>query len=940
MLRIISAVVLFWLAAIPPAAAAQLGNFGKNKIHYRDFDWHVISGERVDVYFYPSEEEIARVALGYAEESYRILERRFNHEVTERVPLIVYASHSDFEQTNVLPFVPPEGILGVTEFLKRRVTVPFRGSYSEFRNTIRHEMVHVFQLSFATQQYILYPRARGTGVPLWWSEGLAEFLSSKQDTRDEMIVRDLAVSGGMPTISQLNTTYSPIVYSLGGELHHFLARNYGEWRIWLLHESLWKHSSFNDAVRATYGKPVERLTEEWHFELRQRYYPNAADRRPVTLVGTKIADLALKPVAVSDSGRVQIAYLSPRSGYTNIYIAPLEGPRKSRVLVHGERTAEFESLHEFSSRIDARDGVIIFGSKFGDRDALFFWDIAKNRVTGRYQFTGIVSILSPTWSPDGNRVAFSALSESGVSDIHVFEMESATLTRVTDDRYEDLDPTWLPGGESLVFASDRSTQGASGAINLYRVELQSRQVTALTAGDWRDESPRWDPERQRITFTSDRTGAFDLYAIDSLGSGQRLTQIDGGVFDPAPIPGDSRTVVAAFHDLTWSLFAVPMDTVQGAPVALGVVDSVGTWTWSELSDTRTATAPSKRYRREYSLDFAAGAATSAGVNGGLQGAQLFFSDLLGDHVIAVSVASFQAAGARNLLANFNGNVFYLNQARRINWGVGAFRVAGTFRENDFDQLYDETSVGVFGSVRYPLSRFTRVEGQVSLERSNRNDFFNLLVRGPEQRTGVLTGNYVSLVSDNTLWLNTGPIDGMRWNVTGGVVTDITHGVFENWIGSADVRKYIRTSQQAAVALRGFGFVSRGLRPRAVQISGSWMLRGYPLYSVAGTQAWLANAEWRFPIANFVAFGFPFGVVRFPQLQGAIFTDAGQAWYGGNYDSRVLGSGGLGLRLPLLPGFVLRADIGRRFSFNGRSETPRERDFYKQRFFDIFLGYNY
>src|SRR5919108_6082881 len=116
------------LALTVASAGAQVGGFGQNKIQYRRFDWHVLAGEHVDVFYYPEEERIARAALVYAEQSYDTLARRFGHEVRERIPLIVYASHVDFEQTNILPFVPPEGILGVTEFLKRRVALPFRGS--------------------------------------------------------------------------------------------------------------------------------------------------------------------------------------------------------------------------------------------------------------------------------------------------------------------------------------------------------------------------------------------------------------------------------------------------------------------------------------------------------------------------------------------------------------------------------------------------------------------------------------------------------------------------------------------------------------------------------------------------------------------------------------------------------------------------------------------
>jgi hypothetical protein len=120
--------------------AAQEGYFGENKVQFRRFDWRVMQGPHVDLHYYPAEEELARVALAYAEESYGILARRFNHEVPHRVPLIVYASHTDFEQTNILPYVPPEGLLGVTDFLKERVTLPFTGSYFDFKHTIRHEL--------------------------------------------------------------------------------------------------------------------------------------------------------------------------------------------------------------------------------------------------------------------------------------------------------------------------------------------------------------------------------------------------------------------------------------------------------------------------------------------------------------------------------------------------------------------------------------------------------------------------------------------------------------------------------------------------------------------------------------------------------------------------------------------------------------------------------
>ena len=939
-----------FLCALPALAGAQGGSFGQNKIHYRDFDWHVLRGDHVDVYYYPAAETVARVALAYAEESYDTLANRFNHLIPGRIPLIVYASHTDFEQTNVLPFVPPEGILGVTEFMKRRVTLPFRGSYSEFRHTLRHELVHVFQLSLAGRVAAIHPRARGAPLPLWWTEGMAEFLSSDQESRDDMVLRDLTMRGGLPTIDQLNGVGSAVVYPVGGDLHRFLADRYGAWRINVMHETVWKHSSFNDALLAVYGVPASRLSEEWHYALRRRFYPTVAELRPLPLSGREVARQALKPIPLDvDAGPAEVAFLSPRSGYTNIYRKPLSGISDEQVVVAGERTPEFESLHPFSSRLDSRDGIVIFSSKYGDRDALVFWDVDADRVVGRYQFDSIVGIISPAWAPGGDRVAFSGLTLGGISDIWVLELAGGTLARATDDRYEDLDPTWLPDGSSIVFASDRAVGGADGALNLYRVTLADRVVSPLTSGRWRDESPRWDPETGRILFTSDRGGTYDLYSVDTLGAGRRETRVEAALFDPAPIPGDRRILASVFTNMSWSAHLVSPDSTNHAEVfaldrspvtpADGVPADGTNWSWTELADTRSRTAASRRYEREYSLDVAAGGASAAPGWGSAQGAQLVFSDLLGDHAVSMSFSMYGSPSLNSLLSNLNADVFYLNKSQRLNWGLGAFRLSGLFVEQDFSQLYRESTAGVYGSLRYPFSRFTRLEGQGRLEYSNRDDFDSRFIRGPEQRRGVLASNYISLVNDNTLWLETGPIDGTRWNLTAGVVTDLSHGVFENWIGSLDVRKYLRTSQQSAVALRAYAYASEGTRPRAVAIGGSWLLRGYPRFSQAGTHAWVSNAEWRFPITNFVALGFPFGTIRFPQVQGAIFADAGQAWERTAYDPRILGSAGLGFRTAIVPGFVFRLDVGRRYSLAG-AEAGAPDGYYTRRFIDFFFGFNY
>ncbi|MFN2571537.1 MAG: hypothetical protein ABR537_07990 [Gemmatimonadales bacterium] len=931
---------------------AQYGYFGQNKIQYRRFDWRVLRGEHVDLYYYPEEEELGRVALAYAEESYDSLEHRFNHAVIRRIPLIVYASHNDFEQTNILPFIPPEGLLGVTEFLKRRVALPFRGNYAEFRHTIRHELVHVFQLSLAAQTFGRYPRFRQAGLPLWWTEGLAEFFSSGEDSRDEMVLRDMTITGRLPTLPELTYAYGGLVYPVGGIIHRFLAERYGEWRILELYSDIWKYSTFDQALAAIYGRTAEQLSEEWQYWMRQRYYPAVASQPPLAIIARKLTELAIKPTAYQLAGDSIPSFLffSPASGYATIYAENLAG-RGKRPVVQGERSEQFESFHFFESRIDVSPkGIAAFSSKYAERDALFFWDLKRGKVVGRYQFGELVSILSPAWAPDGKSVVFSGLSVSGYSDLYRLWLAdpgdsagAGRLERLTSDRYEDIDPTISPDGQTVVFSSDRTAFGRNGAHNLFALELATGAVRYLTYGDWRDEAPRWAPETGRIYFASDRDGTFQVYSVDQTGTGRRETRTLNGAFDPQWVAGPHGGLLfGAFADLSFNIYVAPPLQDTASTFALATSDSLqpATWTWGELTHPQYARADGTPYERKFSLDFAAGDAAVAPGVGSAQGAVFVFSDLLSDHQFFLAFSSFQSTGFGSLLDNVNGTAFYLNQARRINWGVGAFRQRGLFYEGDFNTLFEEKSYGAFAQVRYPFTRFRRIVGEYRLERSDRFDLFSDDVDEP-RRLGWLASNYLTYVKDNTLWLPTGPIDGERYNLTTGLVNDLSHGRFDSWIVSADVRKYLRTSLHSAVALRVQGYSSGGERPRRISIGGSWGLRGYPRYGyVAGTSAWLVNAEYRFPITDFLTIGFPFGPIRFPGVQGALFLDYGRAWSRTTTSRGILGSSGLGLRMPIGPPLVLRLDIGYRLGTTDLANYGLPASTRNRRFVDFFFGFNY
>ncbi len=879
------------------------------------------------------------MALASAEESYDVLAVKFGHTVTRRVPLIVYASHSDFEQTNILPFTPPEGLLGVTDFLKRRVTIPFRGNLAEFRHTLRHEMVHVFQISLLYDRYDRSPRSTQIPMPLWFTEGLAELWSAGEDARDEMVMRDLVISGRLPRLQDISYVTGGIVYPLGGRIHRWLADTYGDWRVASLYREMWRYETFEQAMQETYGRSLPELNDEFQMAMRRAYFPVVEGHASLAATARLLARAAIKPTfSPSDSTDGDAIFSSALNGFVTIKSLPLDGGREETLLSAG-RNATFENLHSFESRVDAsRPGLLLLSTRYHERDALVVFDRVKREVVGRYQFPSLVSIISPVWDPDGRSVVFSGLAESGISDLYRVELPEGHLIRLTDDRYQDLDPSLSPDGRQVVFASDRTAGGLDDAVNLFIMDLETRTIRQLTYGAWVDETPRWVAS-DTILFSSGRDGVLNAFAVDTLGNGHRETSAWTGAFDAAPVQGRDALLVGGFQDLYLSVYLYPGDSLaRRETFALAAPPEHSTWEWPLGTTGSVATAKSQPYNRKYNLDFAAGEFVYAPRIGTGQGATFLVSDMLSDNLFFFNLSTYQGRQFKNLFENISILGLYMNQTSRINWGVGGYRFKGNQYVGDFAVAYTEDVVGAFGMARYPLSRFARIEGSLDVHHSDRFDF-TLPVDNP-RRKGWISTQYLTYVHDNSLWTTTGPIDGHRIALSAGIASDFTNARFDSHTIIGDVRQYLRLSRRSALALRAFGFHSGGDRPERVNIGGTLGIRGYPNYGyILGAQAWMLNGELRFPLLDYFTLGTPIGAIRFPDFQGAFFVDAGKTWFEGEKRA-LLGSYGVSFRWPVFPGLVLRLDWGRRFTdndFRGYALQPEQT---RRSFVQFFFGYNY
>jgi hypothetical protein len=222
--------VLFVCAAVaallwvPSAGKAQY--FGKNKVSYERFHFKRLRTEQFDIYFYPSEEAAVRNAEVMLERwDYRLSEI-FRHRLSRHQPVIIYANHADFQQTNVTPEIIGQGTGGFTEGMKNRVVLPLTGVAAEDDHVLGHELTHVFQYEIA--ESLGGPDFLDQS-PLWFIEGMAEYMSlGPDDPLTAMWLRDAALQNDIPSIHDVSSNPKYFPYRYGQAIWSYVTGRWGD----------------------------------------------------------------------------------------------------------------------------------------------------------------------------------------------------------------------------------------------------------------------------------------------------------------------------------------------------------------------------------------------------------------------------------------------------------------------------------------------------------------------------------------------------------------------------------------------------------------------------------------------------------------------------------------------------------------------------------------
>ena len=533
------------LGLIASTVSAQETYFGKNKVRYKDFNWKYIQSKHFDIYYYEDAYPTAKFAATVLEASYKEITKELNYELQDRVPVFIYNSHNDFQQTNITSGLLPEGVGGFTEPLKNRIVVPFDGSYEDFRHVLHHELTHAvtFDMLYGNMFTKLLSRQRLFDVPLWFAEGYAEYSSRHGwDYWSDMYVRDATINNYLAPPEYI---YGYMPYTEGQAMVMYIADKYGEDKLGEILKKGRVLLTMDRAMKAVIGVDQREFYKEFSLEMKRRYWPEIAKRKETTEISKRLTKSGEDgsffneaPTFSPDGDR--LAIFSDKSDYTEIIMISAIDGKKIKSLVKSQRNGDLESLHSYVSGISfSPDGEkIVFVAKSKGKEALFFYDLRRDKVYLKKRLD-YYNIVSPTWSPDGKLVAFSALDRHK-RDLFIYNIESGEIQQITDDRFDDVSPTWLPDSRELIFSSDRphpenqpinieSNPYASpeavrpgdfeyGQYNLFRIDLATWRVKPVDVGPGQNKSPRVSPDGKKVAFISNRNGIDDIYVgyLDSL----------------------------------------------------------------------------------------------------------------------------------------------------------------------------------------------------------------------------------------------------------------------------------------------------------------------------------------------------------------------------------------------------------------------------------------
>jgi len=907
---------------VASAQTQMIPYFGKNNVHYDKFEWSIYTTDHFEIYYYPAlAQHLERVA-GYAESAYQQISADLKHDLSFKVQLILFKTHSEFEQENIDPGAAQEGVGAFAEPIVKRIVAPIDDPPDRLYGLIVHELTHQFEFDIIPQGLIR------RSVPLWVNEGLSDYERGQWEPLDLMAVRDAAIADIIPKMTELEGYGggggpSRLIYNLGHAVFEFIEAKFGKEGIRQFMFSLRKSviGGGEDAYEEALRMKKDEFDQAFDRYLKDRFKPFRDKERPADY-GRDLSPNKEKTqyaealsIAASPSGDL-IAAITVNRKDQELDIVLLSSKDGSivRNLTGGfDKDMGFDHLVQMG--VDQAANPWMAWSPKGDRLAYFvrtekertlvIQNVLTRNVEERIPMKSVDEPESPSFSPDGKFVAFDAL-RNAVGDIFTINLQTKEVVNITQDPFGDRAPSYSPDGKFIVY-----TARVSGNDKLFRYDFDAKKKTQITFGT-QDETGAQFVDNNTIVFSSAATdpavplepdvakngNILNIWTLDlTTGELRQYTDAVGGNFSPI-ILNEGKTNKIAFVSYFKNEFSIrtlerkePLHTAAssdfGSPGP--IIDFTPPLQHTLVKENQRKKGTFEKMFLEGRPPVNVGVTNNGDIFGGTQ---VSFGDVLGDKQVNLFAASISQYRTLSLS--------YVDLSRRFQWALQGYsqtqffygQLGGLLYDPSFAPLLSRSDAIATRTVRggsifgiYPFSRYRRVElsaGLVNLDEQYNDPGLQAYTEAYQQnlygtqvlRNGTLAPLGAAFIQETTVFREFGPLAGSTMRLAYDVSPKVA-GLLSRQTFDGDVRHYLRIGGTGLLATRLRGFKSMGDFPEFQYFGGNGDLRGYDYLEFAGSNMVYANAELRFPLIE--AALTPIGVIG--GIRGVFFAGIGAAWFG-------------------------------------------------------------
>lgn len=515
--------------------------FGKNRIQYRQFDWVYLSGENFDVYYYDGRKSVASEALQFLESEFDRITDLIGYPPYFKTKVFLYNSLTDLRQSNVGLNHTIFNVGGETEFIKPYVEVAFLGTAQEFKEELLYRISDLMlnEMMFGGNLKDMFQSSILMNLPDWFVSGASLYVAKGWNSEMDDYIRQLMRTRRAKRATKLAGTEAAIV---GQSIWNFIAEKYGKSSVANILNYTRVTRNEEKSVSITLGISFRQLMNEWYRyygEMQKATMQNYIYPSDSLLLNDGNKTTQFTTVKLSPDGQ-HLAYAENDRGHYTVKVRNIANGRERIILAGGSKVIKQRVDYKLPliSWADANTlGVIAVKN---GQYVFWLYDLSTRTKLPR-QLERFSNISSIEFSSTGRLAVLSADFE-GKNDLFLLSTRRDRVRRLTNDIYDDLDPTFIPNTNRIVFSSNRQNDTLRATTvpefdklndnyNLYIFDLDSTNlvVEKVTNTLSKDYAPLAIDENTFI-YLSDQRGITNLFKYNrASGIYSQITNFASGI---------------------------------------------------------------------------------------------------------------------------------------------------------------------------------------------------------------------------------------------------------------------------------------------------------------------------------------------------------------------------------------------------------------------------